>query len=333
MSLGLNRDDCLEIVGLTRNQFYYIRKGTNPGKGVSKHTIWRDPKTKKEQLIDNAEVVKEIVSIKLNPDLSNWYRLITISLKISGYYINHKKVYRLMLEYLLLENKRTRKGREFVKYRRVTPSGPLRVIEMDIKYFWIHERCKYAFVLTVIDTFTRYVLHWSVGYTMKSDQVKSVWEFVVAEYLQEAKVSITDIDIDISVRSDNGKQFNSKIMSSFFKDNDIRHEFTRPYTPEENGHVESFHNILGKSLKRDKFTSLKQLEKRLEKFYSSYNNERSHSGTKGVPPSKFWALFDLGKIEVIYLKNHAQQFKLKVAYQDILTLSGINKYRYRVNRA
>ena len=204
---------------------------------------------------------------------------------------------------------------------------------MDIKYFWIHERCKYAFVLTVIDTFTRYVLHWSVGYTMKSHQVKSVWEFVVAEYLQEAEVSITDIDIDISVRSDNGKQFNSKIMSSFFKDNDIRHEFTRPYTPEENGHVESFHNILGKSLKRDKFTSLKQLEKRLEKFYSSYNNERSHSGTKGVPPSKFWALFDLGKIEVIYLKNHAQQFKLKVAYQDILTLSGINKYRYRVNRA
>ena len=62
----------------------------------------------------------------------------------------------------------------------------------------------------------------------------------------------------------------------------------------ENGHVESFHNILGTSLKREKFTSLKELEERLEKFYTSYNNDRSHSGTKGVPPSKFWALFELG---------------------------------------
>jgi transposase InsO family protein len=168
---------------------------------------------------------------------------------------------------------------------------------------------------------------------MKSDQVKSVWEFVVAEYLQQAKVSSTEVDIDITVRSDNGKQFNSKIMSSFFENNGIRHEFTRPYTPEENGHVESFHSILGTSLKREKFTSLKELEKRLEKFYTSYNNDRSHSGTKGVPPSKFWSLFDMGKVEVIYLKNKTQKFKLKVAYQDILTQPGIDRYQYRVNTA
>lgn len=333
MGLGLNRDICLGIVGLTRNQFYYSAKGTKPGKGVSNYTLWRDPNTKQEHSIDNAEVVKKIVEIKLDPDLANWYRLITISLNILGYYINHKKVYRLMLEYSLLENKRNRKGREFVKYRRVTPSGPLRVIEMDIKYFWIHEKRRYAFVLTVMDTFTRYVLHWPVGYTMKSDQVKNVWEFVVAEYLQQAKISSTEIDIDITVRSDNGKQFNSKIMSSFFEENGIRHEFTRPYTPEENGHVESFHNILGTSLKREKFASLKELEERLGKFYTSYNNDRSHSGTKGVPPSKFWALFDLGKIEVIYLKNRAQKFKLNVAYQDILSQPGIDRYHYRVNRA
>lgn len=333
MGLGLNRDVCLGIVGLTRNQYYYTAKGSKPGKGVSNDTFWRDPNTKQEHLIDNSEVVKKIVEIKLNPDLSNWYRLITISLNILGYYINHKKVYRLMFEYLLLEDKRNRKGREFVKYRRVTPSGPLRVIEMDIKYFWIHEKRRYAFVLTVIDTFTRYVLHWTVGYTMKSDQVKSVWEFVVAEYLQQAKISSTEIDIDITVRSDNGKQFNSKIMSSFFEDNGIRHEFTRPYTPEENGHVESFHNILGTSLKREKFTSLKELEERLGKFYTSYNNDRCHSGTKGVPPSKFWALFDMGKVEVIYLKNKAQKFKLNVAYQDILSQPDIDRYQYRVNRA
>lgn len=333
MGAGLKRDRCLEIVGLTRNQFYYRMKGTNPGKRASNWTKFRDPKTREEREVDNAEVVKKIVEIKVDPDRSNWYKLITIALKIMGYYINHKKVYRLMYEYLLLEDNRNRRGREFVKYRRVTPTGPLQVLEMDIKYYWIHEKRRYAFVLTIIDAYTRYALTWSSGYSMKAIHVKQAWEYVVAEFLQPVGVSSDGLDIDITVRSDNGKQFNSEIMTSFFNANNIRHEFTRPYTPEENGHIESFHGIIGKALKKDRFSSLENLENRLKKFYSSYNNQRSHSGTKGIPPAKFWALHELGKIEVIYLKNRAQAFKLKVAYQDILTLPGIHKYEYRVKRA
>jgi transposase InsO family protein len=333
MSAGLTRDTCLAIVGLMRNQFYYQSKGTQPGRRKSKSTIWRDPNTLEEHEIDNADVVKKIVEIKVDPDRANWYRLITLSLKIMGYYINHKKVYRLMYEYLLLEDKRNRTGREFVKYRRVTPSGPLRVLEVDIKYFWIHEKRRYAYVLTIIDTFTRYSLHWSVGYSMKSEQVKKSWEYVVAEYLQPAGILSSEVEIDVVVRSDNGKQFNSEIMTNFFLLNNIRHEFTRPYTPEENGHIESFHGILGKALKNEIYSSLADLEKRLIRFYECYNNDRSHSGTKGVPPAKFWAMFDQGQVQVIYLKNRAQKFKLKVAYQDILRLPDINKYEYRVNRA
>lgn len=34
MGLGLNREICLDVVGLTRNQFYYSTKGTKPDKGV-----------------------------------------------------------------------------------------------------------------------------------------------------------------------------------------------------------------------------------------------------------------------------------------------------------
>ena len=330
MGLGLVRDKCLEIVGLTRNQYYYKLKGTKPGKKATSVTKYRDPKTLEEQQIDNAEVVKKIVEIKVDPDRSNWYRLITLALKIMGYYINHKKVYRLMFDYLLLEDKRNRTGREFVKYRRVTPTGPLHVLEMDIKYYWIDEKRRYAFVLTIIDTYTRYALSWTAGYSMKAIHVKQAWEYVVAKYIQRAGVSSDELEIDIVIRSDNGKQFNSELMTSFFKENGIRHEFTRPYTPEENGHVESFHGIIGKALNRDRFSSLQSLENRLDKFYQSYNNKRSHSATKGIPPAKFWALHDLGKIEVIYLKNRAQTFKLKVAYQDILTLTGIHKYQHRV---
>ena len=333
MGLGLRRDMCLEIVGISRNQFYYKPNGGKPGKSATNTTRWRDPQTLQEQLVSNIDVVQKIVEIKLNPDLANWYRMIAMTLKIMGYFINHKKVYRLMQEYLLLEKNRRRTGRTFVKYRRVLPAGPLRVLEMDIKYFWVCQTRRYAYVLTVIDTFTRYALHWAVGHSMVSEQVKAVWEYVIAEYLQPAGRSPSDIDVDVVVRSDNGKQFNSHLMSSFFEENNISHEFTKPYTPEENGHIESFHRILGEALKRDKFATLNDLELRLDKFYESYNNNRSHSGTIGIPPAKFWALHEEKKIDVEQLENRELKFRINIPYQDILTLDNIYKYEYRGNRA
>lgn len=327
MSLGLKRAPCLSITGLTKNQLYYILKGSKPGRVPSTMTLWRDPSTLITYQVDNVDVVHKIVSIKLNPNQTNWYRMITYYLQIQGYYINHKKVYRLMLEYLLLEPARKRSGRKFVKYRRVAPQKPLEVIEMDIKYVYIYGVRKYAFILTVIDTFTRYVLHWDHGYTMKSPQVKAVWEYIISQYLQPA--GILEQGLEVEVRNDNGKQFNADIIINFFKENHLNQVFTHPYTPEENGHIESFHNTLGKALKQDQFTTLDSLEKRLKKFYTCYNNERSHSGIKGIPPSKFWALYELNKIEVIPLEKRKIKFNLKVAYQDILTIPQITQYDYR----
>ena len=110
-----------------------------------------------------------------------------------------------MFEYLLLEEPRRRSGRKFVKYRRVAPTKALEVLEMDIKYVWVYEKNKYAYILTVIDTFSRYVLHWAVGYRMKSIQVKQVWEYIITHYLQEKRLE--EGPIEIEVRNDNGKQF------------------------------------------------------------------------------------------------------------------------------
>lgn len=328
MGLGLRRDRCLDITGLTRNEFYYQEKGVKPGKRPSSMTRWRDPKTLLYYLVPNEEVIRKVVDIKLNPDLPKWYRLIAATMQLFGYYINHKKLYRLMKEHLLLEDPRKRKGREFVTYRRVCPAGPLCILEMDIKYVWIYEQRKYAFILTVLDTFTRYALHWSVGFTMKRGQVKEVWEYVVAEYLQPHRIQVNDIEVE--VRSDNGKQLIAKEIEAFFADNHIQHVCTHPYTPEENGHVESFHAILSEAIKHDRFTSLPQLEFRMNRFYTAYNNIRSHGGTKGIPPAKFWSLHEMGFVSVTYNEKRKAKTSIKVPYQDIMTLPGIDRYDYRV---
>lgn len=327
MALGLKRDKCLHLTGLTKNEFYYQESGVKPGKRPTTVTKWRDPRTLDWYLVPNEEVIKKVVDIKLNPDMPKWYRLITPTLQLLGYYINHKKLFRMMKEHLLLEEPRKRKGRDFVKFRRVCPAGPLTILEMDIKYVWIYEQRKYAFILTVLDTFTRYVLHWDVGFTMKANQVKDVWEYIVAEYLQAHRIDA--LEIEIEVRTDNGKQFIAKKVTSFFKDNDLHHVCTHPYTPEENGHVESFHSILSDALQNDRFTSLSQLEQRLISFYTVYNNDRSHSGTKGIPPGKFWALYEMGLVQVTYKENRSAKINVEVPYQDIITLPGIDRYDYR----
>ncbi|MFY7938095.1 MAG: integrase catalytic domain-containing protein [Flavobacterium sp.] len=103
---------------------------------------------------------------------------------------------------------------------------PLRIIEMDIKYFWIHGTHKYAFVLTILDTFTRYVLSWDAGYAMKAIQVKALCEHVIAEYLQPANIKAQEIAVEI--KNDNGKQFSASILSDFFLRKPVESCF---YTP------------------------------------------------------------------------------------------------------
>jgi transposase InsO family protein len=236
---GLKLTSLFSILGITRHNYYYYSKGTPKGKQVSEVTLYRKYKTKERIEVANEEVIKEIVSIKQNlskqvgsprPDLGNWYRLITYSLQVQGYYINHKKVYRLMKEYHLLESPKRKKGRNFVQFPRVTPEGPLYLLEMDIKYVWVAGKSRYAYVLSVIDTFTRYILHWKVAYSMREAQVKQVWDYILPTYLQSADMLSKGIQIE--VRNDNGKQFSSTMVQENFKTNYLGQVFTHPYTPE-----------------------------------------------------------------------------------------------------
>ena len=232
-----------------------------------------------------------------------------------------------MKEYLFLEDKIKAGNKNYVKFRVVCPKAPLEIIEMDIKYVWIDDAKKYAFVLTVIDTFTRYILDWSAGYKMQTEQVKQCWEYIIATYYQPLKKESKQVTIE--VRSDNGKQFSSKVITVFFEHNGMNKVFTHPYTPEENAHVESFNKTLGKAIENNDFLTLKDLENRLLTFYTNYNNNRSHSSTKGIPPAKFWTLFDMGKIEIQEMEKRKLKYVVNIKYQDILTLNNINKYDYR----
>jgi len=311
--LGLVRDRVLPIAGITKHQYYYQPKKAWPGRSPSTVTTRLVFGQKEEET--NGQVVDEIIKLQSNPDTDYGYRKMYFALMMIGYFINHKKVYRLMKEHKLLKQKHKRAEKTYARYRVVAPKAPLEVFEMDIKHVWVAQARRHCYILTIIDTFTRFVLHWQVGFTMKSRQVKQAWEDVIVNYLQGADLLKEGVHIEI--RNDNGPQFGAKMIQGFFKENYLNQVFTHPYTPQENGHIESFHSILSRSIEKEAFWEIDDLEKRLERFYDTYNNKRLHGSIANLAPKLFWRLWDDGKISSRKLKNKTLKFSLKIPYQQI----------------
>ncbi len=303
----------MPIIGITKHQYYYQPKGKRPGRRASVTTFRKQGLKMTEE--SNAQVVQRIVDIQSGPETDYGYRKMYFALMLLGYYINHKKVYRLMKQNNLLKKRYKHSGKTYAKYRIVTPKGPLEVLEMDIKYIWVTQARRHAFILSIIDTFTRAILHWQLGFTMKSAQVKQAWEQIIANYLQPA--DLLSKDVHIEVRNDNGPQFASKLIRKFFNENYLNQVFTHPYTPQENGHIESFHSILSRALGNQPFWDIPELENRLEIFYHKYNNVRLHGSIANLPPALFWKLWDEQKITRKVLENKKVNFTLNVPYQQL----------------
>jgi len=218
IGMGMKTKKAIAFCGLTRHQYYYKPKAGKRGVKASEQTLKIVDKVGRE-MVSNQRVVDEIIAIKQNPDTDYGYRTTSAALQLLGYVINHKKVYRLMKQYQLLNEKPKRNDRNYVKYRSVNPLQPLQVLEMDIKFQWVSEHQRYAFILTVIDCFTRFVLAWRVAYSIKQNQVKDIWQSIITQYFQPN--DLLNKQIRVELRNDNDSRFAAKMVQQYFEQNHI----------------------------------------------------------------------------------------------------------------
>ncbi len=328
MFQGMKRDKVLGICGISRHQYYYEPTGGRPGRRPTGHTLQKIG----DQVLErpNSEVVDHIRQVLDNPLADYGYHRMTGELTLAGFFINHKKVYRLMKTARLLRARLDRKSKQYVRYRIVCPQGPFRLMEMDIKMVWVEGLRRHAFVFTILDVFTRAVLYWEVGFHMKQAQVQDAWKEIISQYLEPHGALAWDMHIEI--RSDNGPQFCAGKLREFLKNNYFMQTFTHPYTPQENGHIESFHSILSRALEGQYFDDLLALRKWLEIFYGFYNYARIHGSTVKLPPMTFWYQWAVGNIDrkVLDEKDRKVRFLLKVPRQDIKKISPADNGRLEV---
>lgn len=202
-------------------------------------------------------------------------------LKEKGFKINKKKVYRLMKENKLLYTKikPDRTGKEYVKYRKVKAEKPFSNLQVDLKYIHIHGQNRNALLLTIIDVYSRMALTHRLAWSVNKTIVKNAFEEVLRQYSLPDKVT---------VRNDNGSQFEAKLVRDFFAEMNINQEFTHVATPQENAYIESFHSIVEATVcKCFEFENLEKAKEKFNSFMKFYNQERIHSGINYQTPIKF----------------------------------------------
>ncbi|MEI6848385.1 MAG: DDE-type integrase/transposase/recombinase [Chlorobiaceae bacterium] len=106
---------------------------------------------------------------------------------------------------------------------------------MDIKYIYIHGVGRNALLLTILDVFSRGVLGYRLLWNIRKAQVVALIEEVLAHY---------QLPEQVSLRTDNGSQFESGKVREYLKEMDVDHECTHVATPQENCYIESFHSIV-----------------------------------------------------------------------------------------
>lgn len=260
---------CCEAASVNPSSYYYKENGVRRGRAPSKYTLIAGGGR-----VSNATVVEQIKAL-LNKEFVDYgYIKVTHWLcKRKGYLINRKKVYRLMKEHNLLNVKRKvpRRPRLWVTELVPQPDEIFEHLEIDIKYIYVQGSRRNVMQLTVLDIHSRYVLGYTQGYRIGQTDVIRLFQKIFAKL---------DFPESFYIRCDNGSQFIAHQVRAFFEQKSgAKQEFTRPATPEQNGHIEAFHSIIRRAIcDRFCFEDDTDLALTMERFIEFYNTDRIHSG-------------------------------------------------------
>lgn len=284
----------LKILELPRSSYYYKQTGQRgKGRKCSTHTLTDDG-----SYVSNDVVIGYIRTILSGEFVDYGYVKVTHALRQKhSLVINKKKVYRLMKQTgLLYKRPYTPKSKRlWVNELVPQPQSYFSYLEFDIKYIWIAGDRRNALVLSVIDVFSRWVLGQLISYSVRKEDVVELFDQIFAIY---------PMPLRIYVRNDNGSQMESHLVQQYFSDKEIIQEFTRPATPEQNAHIESYHSILERVIcSRYELEDLKEAIDTFERWLTFYNYERIHSGINYLSPYNYLLSMGIDVVKEMELKK------------------------------
>ena len=182
-----------------------------------------------------------------------------------------------------------RTKREIIRSNRKVPrpEGPGQFWESDMSYIWCGVD-GWCYCFNVVDVFTRQWLAFVLAdRATRHEAIMSVNNAVAA-----AEPTLPGL----VVRVDNGTQYTSRDFRSSMAALGITLEYIYVNTPEQNGHIESFHKTLKKEyVWPHEFANLAEAEEVIRAAFDDYNNDRIHSSLGYLTPAEFAELW--GQLE------------------------------------
>ena len=250
-------------IGISRSKYYHWRDRYGM---TNEHNSWipRD-----FWLLENEK--EAIIKFCLGNPSEGYRRLTYMMMDDDIVAVSPSSVYRILRAAGLLnkwKGKSSRKGDGF--------DQPLLCHEhwhIDISY--INIRSTFYYLCSILDGFSRYIIHWEIREAMQERDVETI--------IQRAREKFPGVSPRII--SDNGPQFIARDFKEFIRLCGMSHVRTSPYYPQSNGKLERWHKSLKNDCIRPKTPlSLEEARAVVTEFVEHYNNVRLHSAIGYITP-------------------------------------------------
>lgn len=194
-------------------------------------------------------------------------------------FVSESSVYRILKERGLIQ----KPAFELIKAANEYHTKTVKVNEMwqtDFTYFKIYGRGWY-YLSTVLDDYSRFIIHWRLCETMKSDDAEQT--------IQEALIkSNLKANQRPKLLSDNGSSYIASDFKEYLDKEDIKHIRGRARHPQTQGKIERYHLSMKCVVKQVVYYSPEELIFALQEFVHYYNYVRYHESLNNTKPADMY---------------------------------------------
>jgi putative transposase len=263
LNQGLSLRKALAAVGSSQGSYYY------------KHKFVRDDKGK----LRDQDILSTIRELALKKPIYGTRMMAALLSKEIGRPVNRKLVQHAYEIMSWSMPSMTKKEILRAKDRVEKPSGINQLWQSDMTYIFcgIDGWC---YLFNVIDVFSReWISYVFDTLAKKENAIQAVLRAL--EKHPEAAGKVT-------LRCDNGPQYISEAFQDSMKALRINLDFIAYSTPEQNGHVESFHGRFKREyVWTQEFKSFQDADKAISLAFIDYNERRPHSALGYLSPYEF----------------------------------------------
>ena len=158
------------------------------------------------------------------------------------------------------------------------PKRPHEHWHTDIAY--INLRGTHYFFLSVLDGYSRSIVHWDLRMSMTTADVEIV--------IQKALETLPKGASKPRIISDNGPQYLSIEFRTYLRDQEVVHSRIRVGHPQSNGKLERFHKtIKSECVRTQALGGFEEAKRVIGAYVHEYNHERLHSALNYLTPSDY----------------------------------------------